>query len=178
MQRKITQKTTRIIDVEKKVMSYTTRVPYFPLVVDEARGVVVKDVEGNEFIDFLASAAVINTGHNHPRIVKAIKDQVDKCIHYTPAYMYHEPHAALAEKIIEITPGNYEKRVAFGISGSSSVDGAIKAAKAFTGRPRIVSFLRSYHGTTVGAISVSGISLGMRAGLGPLMPDEIGRAHV
>ncbi len=171
MKRIITEMTNDIIDIEKKYMSYTTRVPYFPLVVDEAKGLTVTDIEGNEFIDFLSSAAVINTGHNHPRIVEAIKKQVDKCIHYTPAYMYHEPHTKLAQKIVEITPGNYEKRVAFGISGSSSVDGAIKAAKAYTKRSRIVSFLRSYHGTTVGAISVSGISLGMRKDIGPLMSD-------
>lgn len=167
----ITDKTRDIVDRENRSLSFTTRVPYYPLVVSKARGAVIEDIEGNEFIDFLASAAVINTGHNHPRIVKAIKDQVDKFIHYTPAYMYHEPHTKLAEKIIEISPGDFEKRVAFGLSGSSSVDGAIKAARAYTRRPKIVSFLRSYHGTTVGSISVSGISLDMRRTLGPLMSD-------
>lgn len=167
----ITQKTNNIIEDEGKYLSYTTRVPYYPLVVSEAKGATIKDIEGNTFIDFLASAAVINTGHNHPRIVKAIKDQVDKFIHYTPAYMYHEPHTKLAKRLVEVTPGEYEKRVAFGLSGSSSVDGAIKAARAHTGRPIIVSFLRSYHGTTMGAISVSGISLDMRKNLGPLIPD-------
>lgn len=167
----ITEKTQKIIDKEKKYLSYTTRVPYYPLVVDEAKGSIIKDIEGNEFIDFLSSAAVINTGHNHPRIVKAIKDQIDKFIHYTPAYMYHEPHTKLAEKLIDITPGDFEKRIAFGLSGSSSVDGAIKAACSFTKRRKIVSFLRSYHGTTVGAISVSGYSVGMKKNLGALMAD-------
>lgn len=167
----ITEKTQNILEKENQYLSYTTRVPYYPLVVDRASGVTIQDIEGNVFLDFLASAAVINTGHNHPRIVNAIKNQVDKFIHYTPAYMYHEPHINLAEKIIEITPGTYEKRVAFGLSGSSSVDGAIKSARAHTGRTRIVSFLRSYHGTTVGSLSVSGISLDMRRKLGPLMPD-------
>jgi len=167
----LTEKTRDLIDKEKKYMSYTTRVPYYPLVVDEAKGCIIRDIEGNEFIDFLSSAAVINTGHNHPRIVEAIKKQVEKFIHYTPAYMYHEPHTELAKKIIDITPGNFEKRVAFGLSGSSSVDGAIKAARSFTKRPKIVSFLKSYHGTTVGAISVSGYGIGMKKGLGPLMPE-------
>lgn len=167
----ITEKTQNIVAQENELMSYTTRVPYFPLVVTSAKGVIIKDLEGNEFIDFLASAAVINTGHNHPRIVSAIKRQAERLIHYTPAYMYHEPHVKLAERIVQVTPGNYEKRVAFGLSGSSSVDGAIKAARCFTKRSRIISFLRSYHGTTVGSISVSGISLDMRRALGPLMPD-------
>ena len=99
MDQMITQKTKEIIQKEQQLLSLTTRVPYYPLVVEEARGVIIKDIEGNEFIDFLASAAVINTGHNHPRVVNAIKGQVDKFIHYTPAYMYHKPHTALAEKI-------------------------------------------------------------------------------
>lgn len=167
----ITQKTKNIIEKERKYLSYTTRVPYYPLVVDYAKGCIIKDIEGNEFIDFLSSAAVINTGHNHPRIVNAIKKQIDKFIHYTPAYMYHKPHTDLAEKLTEITPGNFDKRVAFGLSGSSSVDGAIKAARCFTKRPKIVSFLRSYHGTTMGAISVSGYNIGMKKNLGPMMPD-------
>lgn len=167
----ITEKTQDIINKEKRYMSYTTRIPYFPLVVNEAKGVTVRDIEGNEFIDFLSSAAVTNTGHNHPKIVKAIKEQVDKFIHCTPAYMYHRPHTELAVKLIEITPGNFNKRVAFGLSGSSSVDGAIKAARSFTKRSKIVSFLKSYHGTTIGAISVSGINLKMREKMGPLLPE-------
>lgn len=152
-------------------MSYTTRIPYYPLVVKKAFGATVIDIEDNEFLDFLSSAAVLNTGHNHPNIVKAIKEQLENFIHYTPAYMYHEPHINLAEKLAEITPGSFPKRVAFGLSGSSSVDGAIKAAKAYTKRSRIISFLRSYHGTTAGALSVSGYSTGMKAKVGALLPD-------
>jgi len=167
----ITEKTYNILERENKYMSYTTRVPYYPLVVDKAKGSIVTDIEGNEFIDFLSSAAVVNTGHNHPRVVDAINNQVNKFIHYTPAYMYHEPHIDLAEKLIEITPGNFEKRVAFGLSGSSSVDGAIKAARSYTGRNKIISFFKSYHGTTYGALSVSGYGVEMRKRMNPLMPD-------
>ena len=167
----ITERTRSIIDRENEALSYTTRVPYYPLVVGKARGCVVTDIEGNEFIDFLSSAAVVNTGHNHVRVVEAIKKQVECFIHYTPAYMYHEPHIALAERLVEITPGNFRKRVAFGLSGSSSVDGAIKAARAFTKRSRVVSFYRSYHGTTIGALAVSGYNTAMKAKVGPLMPD-------
>ncbi len=167
----ITKKTMDLIDLEKTYSSYTARIPYFPLVVTEARGSLVRDIEGNEFIDFLSSAAVANTGHNHPRVVAAAKEQLEKFIHYTPAYMYHKPHAELIEKLAYITPGDFEKRIAFGLSGSSSVDGAIKAARIYTNRPKIVSFLRSYHGTTMGAISISGISLDIRRKMGPLVPE-------
>ncbi len=167
----VTDKTYSILERENQYMSYTTRVPYYPLVVGSAKGSIVTDIEGNQFIDFLSSAAVINTGHNHPKVVNAINDQVKKFIHYTPAYMYHESHINLAEKLVEITPGNFKKRVAFGLSGSSSVDGAIKAARCYTGRSKIVSFLRSYHGTTYGALSVSGYGVEMRKDIYPLVPD-------
>ena len=168
---KVTDKTNSIIEKELELMSYTTRVPYYPLVVDKAKGVWVTDIEGNEFIDLLASAAVINTGHNHEKVVKAVQEQAEKFLHYTPAYMYHEPHTKLAEKLVEIVPGNFEKRVAFGLSGSSSVDGALKAAKAYTGRNHIVSCLRSYHGTTVGSLAVSGYGPEMHRKVGSLMSD-------
>ena len=79
----ITHKTDRIMEKEKEFTSYTTRVPYFPLVVEKAEGIYVTDIEGNRFIDMMASAAVVNTGHNHPKVVEAIKKQVDKFIHYT-----------------------------------------------------------------------------------------------
>lgn len=167
----ITEKTRQIIAEEEQYTSLTTRVPYYPLVVDKAKGVKVTDIEGNEFIDFLASAAVINTGHNHPAVVAAIKEQLDSFIHYTPAYMYHKPHTELTKRLIEITPGNFEKRVAFSLSGGGSVDGAIKVARKYTGRSRIVSFFRAYHGASIGALSVSGYSTSMREGMGPLLED-------
>lgn len=168
---KVTDKTYSIIEREKEHMSFTTRVPYYPLVVDKARGSIVTDIEGNEFIDFLSSAAAVNTGHNHPKVVEAIVGQVNKFIHYTPAYMYHEPHIDLAEKLIEITPGKFKKRVAFGLSGSSSVDGAIKAARSYTNRKKIISYLRSYHGTTCGAISVSGYGPDMKRKINSQLSD-------
>lgn len=84
----ITEKTRTIIAEEEQYTSLTTRVPYYPLVVSKARGVKVTDIEGNEFIDFLASAAVINTGHNHPAIVSAIKEQLDSFIHSLHTGLY------------------------------------------------------------------------------------------
>ena len=168
---KITDKTNEIIDKDMRIMSKTTRCPYFPLVVDHAKGIYVIDIEGNKFIDMMSSAAVMNTGHNHDRIVSAIHKQTDKFVHYTPAYMYHTPLTHLAEMLLDITPGEFEKKVAFGLSGSSSVDGALKAAKAYTGRNHIISFLRSYHGTTVGALSVSGYGPEMKRKVGTLMAD-------
>lgn len=166
----ITEKTNEIIEKEDQLLSHTTRVPYYPLVVERARGCVVEDIEGNQFLDFFSSAAVVNTGHNHPKVVARVQEQAEKFLHYTPAAMYHKPHTDLAERIISITPGDFPKRIAFGLSGASSVDGAIKAAKSFTGRSHIISYFRSYHGATMGAISVSGYG-GMHDNIGTLIPD-------
>lgn len=161
----------KIIDDEDRLMSLTTRVPYFPLIVDHAEGSYIYDIEGDKYLDLLASAAVMNVGHSNERILRAITEQAKKFIHYTPAYAYHTKHTELAKKLVEIAPIEGEKRVAFGLSGSASVDGALKAAKAYTGRDHILSFHGSYHGTTYGSLSVSGYSSHMRGGMGSLLPN-------
>ena len=88
---------------------------------------------------------------------------------HTPAYMYHEPLVRLSKKLCDIAPGNYEKRVTFGLSGSDANDGIIKFARAYTGRPYIISFTNAYHGSTFGSLSMSSISLNMRKHYGPLL---------
>lgn len=84
--------------------------------------------------------------------------------------MYHEPLVKLAKKLCEISPGQYEKRVLFGLSGSDANDGIIKLARAYTGRPYIISFVNAYHGSTYGSLSMSAISLNMRKYYGPMLP--------
>lgn len=131
----------------------------------------MEDMDGNEYIDMFSSSAVLNTGHSHPKIVQAIKEQVDDYIHFSTDYMYAGPQVELAEMLIDITPGDFNKKVCFGLSGSDAIDGAIKLARSYTGRPKIVSFTGSYHGSTYGAISVSAISLNMKRKIGPLLPE-------
>jgi len=114
---------------------------------------------------------VTNIGHRHPRVVQAIREQLERFIHNTLAYTYYEAPVLLAEKLVEITPGRFPKRVAYGLSGSDANDGAIKLVRSATRRRGILSFLGSYHGTTVGALTLSGISLNMRRSLGPLVPE-------
>lgn len=130
---------------------------YYPLCVDRAEGVRVWDKDGNEYIDFLTSACVYNVGHRHPKVLKAIKDQIDRVLNYTIAYLYEDPPVRLAKELIRITPGDFKKKVAFGFSGSDSVDSAVKAARAYTGRRGVIAFKDSYHGTTYGSLSLTGI---------------------
>jgi 4-aminobutyrate aminotransferase len=128
---------------------------YFPLVVKRAENARVWDIEGRVYIDFLSSAATYNVGHSNPRVVKAVKEQLDRFIHYC-LYLYHEPVVELAELLVKITPGSFEKKVAIELSGGDANDTAIKAALIYTRRPRIVSYTYSYHGTTALDIAVGG----------------------
>ena len=160
-----------LVSRDEKVMSPASRISYFPLVVSRADGSKIWDLDGNEYIDFLSGAAVTNIGHRHPQVVEAVREQLEKFIHNTLAYTYYQIAVELAEKLVEITPGRFPKRVAFGLSGSDANDGAIKLARSARKRPKIISFLGSYHGSTLGALSLSGISLSMRRSLGPLVPE-------
>ena len=161
----------KIVRENNKVIASFSRIPYYPLVVKKAYKSTVEDMDGNKFIDFLSSAGTLNVGHCHPRVVQSIIEQTQQFILYTPVYMYHKPLVDLAQKLIEITPGNFPKQVTFGLSGSDANDGAIKLARAYTGRSKIISFIRSYHGSTYGAITLSGISLDMSRKIGPLLPE-------
>ncbi|GAW28865.1 aspartate aminotransferase family protein [Carboxydocella sp. ULO1] len=156
---------------DSKVVSFASRIHYYPLVVKKAKGAIVEDLDGNEYIDFLASAGALNTGHSHENVVEAIKNQVDNFIHYTTGYMYNRLQVELAKRLIEITPGNFPKKVAFGLTGSDANDGAIKFSRAYTGRRKIISFIKSYHGSTFGSISLSAISLKMRRKIGPILNE-------
>lgn len=147
----------KIAELDEKYIPKASGLKYYPLAVARAEGSKVWDIDGNEYIDFLTSAAVYNIGHRHPKVVKAIKEQIDKVLNYTMAYLYEEPPVKLAKMLTEIAPGNFEKKVTFGFSGSDSVDSSIKAARAYTKKKHIISFLHSYHGMTYGALSATGI---------------------
>lgn len=166
-----TEKCLKLVKDDEKIISPSSRMPYFPLVIKRGYGAVIEDIDGNEFIDLLSSAGALNAGHSHPKVVEAIVNQVKNFIHYTPVYSYHEPLVKLANDLAEITPGDFKKRVAFGLSGSDANDGMIKLARSYTGRSKIISFIQAYHGATYGAISLSALSLNMRKKIGPLLPD-------
>ena len=160
-----------VVARDRDVYTAASRIPYFPLVVDRGYGSTVVDVDGNEYLDFLTSAASLNTGHTHPKIVAAVKAQAEKFLNYTVGYAYHEPAVDLAEKLIEVVPVPAPKKVTYGVSGSDANDGTIKLLRRATGRPKILAFLRSYHGSTYGAATLSAVALNMKRGLGPMVPD-------
>lgn len=161
----------KIVKEDEEKISMASRASYFPFVMKKGKGCIVEDMDGNKYIDMFSSSAVLNTGHRHPKVIKAIEDQIGDYIHFSNDYMYSKPQVDLAQMLIDIVPGDFEKKVAFGFSGSDAIDGAIKMARSFTGRPKIITFTGSYHGSTYGAISASAISLNMKRKIGPLLPE-------
>ena len=163
-------RTQDYVERDRACMGPTARIPYYDLVVDHARGALLYDVDGNEYIDLLAAATSANVGHSHPAVVEAICGQAQKVIQCSPAYFYHAPEVELVEKLAAIAPGDTPKKVVFGTSGSDANDAIIKFARAYTGRPYVVSFQGAYHGSTYGSMTLSALSLGMRRKMGPMLP--------
>ncbi len=123
--------------------SYTR---YYPLVIESGKGCIVKDVDGNEYIDFNAGLACLNTGHNHPKVVAAIKGQCDKFLHYSNTDFYYSQSVNLAQKLFEVTPGDFQKRVHFGNSGAEALETAVKLSKWHTRRPQFIAFVGACQG--------------------------------
>ncbi|AQW21189.1 aspartate aminotransferase family protein [Lentilactobacillus curieae] len=167
------EKATALINDESHYNADCTRIDYYNLVIDHAHGATLVDVDGNEYIDLLASASAINVGHTPDKVVDAITEQAKKLIHYTPAYFHHTPQIELAERLTKLAPGDSEKMVSFGLTGSDANDAIIKFSRAYTGRQYIVSFMGSYHGSTYGSMSLSGTSLNMTRKMGPMLPGVV-----
>ncbi|WP_297064388.1 leucine/methionine racemase [Thermococcus sp.] len=156
-----------VIDGYSRYISRASHVTYTPIVPYKARNALVWDVDGREYIDFLSDAAVQNVGHNNPRVVEAVKRTTDRLLHFTFIYGFPVEPYLLAKKLAEIAPIESPK-VAFGLSGSDANDGAIKFARAYTGRRAIIGYLRSYYGSTYGAMSVTGLDFEVRSKVGQL----------
>ncbi|MDB5109064.1 MAG: aminotransferase class III-fold pyridoxal phosphate-dependent enzyme, partial [Mucilaginibacter sp.] len=130
----------------------------FPLLLefDRAQGIYLYNKEGKPYIDLISGIGVSNLGHSHPKVISAIKEQLDKYMHLMVYGEYVQtPQVRFAEKLTGILPPNLQS-VYFVNSGAEAVEGALKLAKRFTGRQQVISFHNSYHGSTHGALSVMG----------------------
>ena len=143
----------------------------YPLVVKEGRGLVVEDVDGNLFLDFMAGIAVASTGHSHPKVVKAIEEQAGKFLHICGSDFYYEPMAELAETLSRIAPGKSPKKVFFTNSGTEAVEAAFKLARYATKRKHVIAFRGAFHGRTLGSLSLTASRSSHRAHFSPLIPD-------
>lgn len=143
----------------------------YPLVVDQGSGAVVRDVDGNLFLDFTAGIAVCTTGHCHPEVVAAVRDQAGKLLHMSGTDFYYGPQIELAETLAALAPGASPKKVFFSNSGAEAVEAALKLARHHTHRSRVIAFFGAFHGRTYGAMSLSGSKVHHRRGFSPLVPD-------
>ncbi|MEM0117703.1 MAG: acetyl ornithine aminotransferase family protein [Conexivisphaerales archaeon] len=143
---------------------------FYPLVVESAHGALVKDVDGNTYIDLNAGLGVLSVGSTPERVVDAIKRQSEKFLHFSYTDFYYENIVELAKRLVEITPGRFPKRVYYGNSGAEGIEAAIKLARYHTKRPRIIAFTGSFHGRTMGAVSLTASKPKQVKGFSPLLP--------
>ncbi|MGD1055505.1 MAG: acetyl ornithine aminotransferase family protein [Nitrososphaerales archaeon] len=146
---------------------------FYPLVVESAHGSLVKDVDGNQFIDFASGIAVLSTGSTHPRVVEAIRRQSEKFIHYSYTDFYYENIVELSEKLISMVPGSFPKMIYYGNSGAEAVEAAMKLTRNYTKRPIFLAHTGSFHGRTMGALSLTASKPIQRKGSLPLVPDTV-----
>ncbi len=142
----------------------------YPLVVESAEGNIVKDVDGNEFIDMNAGLAVCSVGHGHPKLKQAIKDQVDKFIHYSYTDFFYEDYVDLGEELSKILPMKGQKKVFYGNSGAESIEAAMKVSRWHSGRQGYIAYIGSFHGRTMGAVSLTASKPYQRRRFSPLIP--------
>ena len=129
------------------------------------------DVEGNRYIDFAAGIAVCNTGHRHPKILAAIRAQLECFTHTAYQIVPYESYVALAEKIAALAPGQCAKKAAFFTTGAEAVENAIKVARAATGRPGVIAFTGGFHGRTMMGMALTGKVAPYKIGFGPFPSD-------
>jgi 4-aminobutyrate aminotransferase len=146
---------------------------FYPLVVESAHGSLVKDVDGNQYIDFSSGIAVLNTGSTHKDIVSAIKTQAEKFIHFSYTDFYYENLVMLAEKLTKVTPGKFDKKAYFGNSGAEAIEAALKLSRAHTKRVLFLAHTGAFHGRTMGALSLTASKPIQRKGAFPLLPEVI-----
>jgi len=147
----------------------------YPLVVKRGYGCRIEDVDGNEFLDFTAGIAVNSTGHCHPEVVKALQEQAATLLHMSGTDFYYELMPKVAAKLSELAPMAGPHRVYFGNSGAEAVECAMKLARYHTGRQNIIAFYGSFHGRTMGALSLTGSKVQQKRRFGPFVP---GVTHV
>lgn len=144
----------------------------FPLFAEEAKGALIKDVDGNVYVDFAAGIGVINAGHCDGEIVKAIQEQAAKYIHTSFNVCMYEPYVALAEKLVKLVPGSSPKKAMFANSGAEAVENAVKIARKYTGKSGVVTLEGSFHGRTYLTMTMTSKVIPYKDGFAPFLSDS------
>jgi 4-aminobutyrate aminotransferase / (S)-3-amino-2-methylpropionate transaminase / 5-aminovalerate transaminase len=159
-----------ILDRKARVIAEPLSI-YLPIVIEEAHGATITDVDGNTFIDFTGGVGCLNIGHSNPRVVEAAKEQLERFTHTDFTIVPYENYVALAERLVELVPIRGELRAAFFNSGAEAVENAVKFARSYTRRPAVIAFDGGFHGRTLLALSLTSKTHPYKAGLGPFAPE-------
>jgi 4-aminobutyrate aminotransferase len=160
-----------LIDTDNEFVSPSyTRL--YPLVVETAQGLWIDDPDGNSFLDFTSGIAVCNTGHCHPEVVQAIKGQADNLLHMSGTDFYYAPQILLSQKLASLAPNSNRLRgykVYLGNTGTEAIEAAFKLARWHTKRKLNLAFFGSFHGRTMGALSLTGSKVVHKRRYNPLL---------
>jgi 4-aminobutyrate aminotransferase len=143
-----------------------------PFFVQRAENSELWDVEGRRYIDFAGGIAVLNTGHRHPRVLAALRAQLEAFTHTAYQVASYESYVALAERLIRLTPGTHAKKATFFTTGAEAVENAVKIARVATGRSGVISFSGGFHGRTLLTLALTGKVAPYKVGFGPF-PGEV-----
>ncbi|OXB92052.1 4-aminobutyrate--2-oxoglutarate transaminase [Parageobacillus galactosidasius] len=150
-----------------------SRAPYHVtgIFIKEAKGAIITDVDGKEYIDFAGGIGVQNVGHCHPKVVEAVKRQAESFIHPCFHVTAYESYVELAEKLNSLVPGDFPKKAIFLNSGAEAVENAVKIARKYTERQAVLSFTGGYHGRTLLTMSLTSKVMPYKKGFGPFAPE-------
>ncbi len=154
-------KARKIVDADTRLLMTSTKTS--PVAAASAHGVWVEDVDGNRILDFTSGVGVLNVGHCHPSVVQAVQEQAAKLMHFAGTDFYYESQNRLAERLTQITPGRFPKKVFFTNSGAESVEAALKLARWNRRRPIAIGLLGAFHGRTMGALTMTASKTTQRA---------------
>ncbi len=138
---------------------------------ERAENAEIWDKEGNRYIDFAAGIAVVNTGHRHPKVIEAVKKQLDAFTHTCHQVVPYENYVHLAERLNDLLPGEFAKKTIFATTGAEAVENAVKIARHHTGRAAVIAFAGGFHGRTFMGMALTGKVQPYKAGFGPMMND-------
>jgi 4-aminobutyrate aminotransferase/(S)-3-amino-2-methylpropionate transaminase len=177
--------TTRVIEIRTEIPGPRSReilerernavarplIVHEPVIADRARGATITDVDGNTFVDFVGGVGVANVGHNHPRVMEAIVDQVERFLHTDFTVVPYEGYIELAERLGALAPISGEKRGAFFNAGAEAVENAVKLSRLYTKRQAVIAFEGAFHGRTWMAMTMTSKTHPYKRGLGPFAPE-------
>jgi 4-aminobutyrate aminotransferase/(S)-3-amino-2-methylpropionate transaminase len=142
-----------------------------PIFAARADGAVIEDVDGNRYIDFAGGIGCLNIGHRSPRVISAIREQLEKYLHLCFAVTPYEGYVAVAEKLNSLAPGNFPKKTILVNSGAEAIENAVKIARAYTKRPAVICFEDAFHGRTLLTMSLTSKTHPYKAGFQPFASD-------